>query len=239
MKTVLTSIITSIITVVVALFVVQAITGHGHMFSDDDHEKECIEHIKKECEKKCSSKEDAHHMMMERLAPAREKFETMLTEDEKATITAVREKFADVDHEKMCEEGKEKFQEQHKEDFDALLAIAGNHKEFLDEVHNKMHMTTKGHDGEVEKHACPEALKCKEATEKCKGEHKKVEGEQKDPEAEKKCKEAEAECKAECEKNFKIHFILMKEHCDHDHDHDHEHEHDEQGDQEHEEGDDD
>jgi hypothetical protein len=217
MKTVLTSIITSIITVVIALFVVYAITGDGEcMNSHQDHEKECTEHVNKDCEKKCSSKKDSHYKMMKYLAPAREKFETMLSDEEKTTISAVREKFEDVDHEKMCEEGKKKFMEQHKDDFEALNAIAENHKEFLDEVHAKMHMTAKGHEGEVKKEGCPEAKKCKEATEECKGEHKKA----KDPEAEKKCKEAEAKCNEECLKNFKIHFILMDYECDHEDDHD-------------------
>ena len=208
MKTVLTSIITSIITVVIALFVVHAIWGEGgYMFCDDNHEKECKEEVKKECEKKCDSKQDAHHMMMEKLEPIRAEFDTQLSDEEKATIEAIREKFEDIEHDEMCEEGKKKFMEQYKDDFEALHAIAANHKEYLDGVFAKVHMTSKGHEGEVKKDACPEVAKCKEATEKCKGEHTKAEA--KAPEAEKKCKEAEAECKAECENPFKIHFLLM------------------------------
>jgi hypothetical protein len=221
MKTVLTSIITSIITVVVALLVVNAIWGGGEcMYGDDEHEKACKEQVKKECEKKCESREDAHHMMMGKLQPIRAEFDTQLSDEERATIEAIREKFEDVDHEKMCEEGKKKFYEQHKADIEALLAIAGNHKEFLNGVHAKMHMSAKGHEGEVEKPGCPEAAKCKEATEKCKGEHAEAKPEPKE-EAEKKCAKAEAECKAECENTFKIHFLLMDDHDD-DEDYDHE-----------------
>ena len=61
---------------------------------------------------------------------------------------------------------------------------------------------------------CPEAAKCKEATEKCKGEQAKT------PEAKEKCEKAEAECKKECEEKlntFKIHFLLLDdEGCEHD-----------------------
>jgi len=218
MKTVLTSIITSLITVIIALFVVHAIMGDGKcMFSGEEHEKECTEHVKKACGDKPG---DAHEMMMVKLGHIRAEFETTLSDEEKATITAIREKFEDVDHEKMCAEGKEKFMEQHKADIDALLAIAENHKEFLDGVFTKVHAEKKceksGHGEVVKEHACPEAAKCKEATEKCKGEKKA-------PEAEAKCKEATEECKAECENTFKVHFLLMEEHvCDHDDDDDHE-----------------
>ena len=227
MKTVLTSIITSLITVIVALFVVHAIWGDGEcVFSDNDHEKECTEHVKKECDKKDAH---AHDMMMKKLAYIRVEFDAKLSDEEKTTIAAIREKFENLDHEEMCPEGHEKFMEEHKADFDALQAIADNHKEFLDGLFTKVHdakKCDKSEQGEVVKeHACPEAAKCKEATEKWKGEKKT-------PEAEAKCKKATAECKAACEKTFKIHFLLMEAHeCDHDDDDDaHEDEHDEDDD---------
>lgn len=230
MKTVLISIITSIITVIIALFIVHAVWGDGGcMFSEEEHEKECTEQVKKACDKKDSH---AHEMMMEKLESIRADFDAQLTDDEKATIAAIRDKFEDVDHEKMCAEGMAKFQEQHKDDIAALVAIADNHKEYLDGVFAKMHADKKcapADKGEVVKESgCPEAAKCKEATEKCKGEQKAPEAEAKCKETEAKCKEAEAKCQAECESTFKVHFLLMEEHDDEDDD-----------DDEHEEGDDD
>ena len=64
---------------------------------------------------------------------------------------------------------------------------------------------------------CPEANKCKEATEKCKGEVKKSETEAEAVKTEEamaettKCKKAKEECEKECFNTFKIHFLLMDE----------------------------
>ena len=218
MKTVLTSIITSIITVVIALFVVHAIWGDGEcMFSDNDDDKECTEQVKKGCcDKKQSNTAVTHEMMMEKLAPVRAEFDGELTDEEKATIAGIREKFEDVDHENMCPEGMAKFQEQYKDDIAALTAIADNHKEFLDGLYAKMHGDKKcaqaAEEGEVVKTGgCPEAKACGEATEKCKGEQKTPEAEAKCKEAEAKCKEAEAKCQLACENTFKVHFLLLDE----------------------------
>ena len=103
MKTVLTSIITSLITVIIALFVVHAIVGDGGcVFShDDDDKKECVEQKKECCDKKDHNKAEKHEMCMETLEPIRAEFETTLSDEEKATIAAIRENFGDDDHEKM------------------------------------------------------------------------------------------------------------------------------------------
>ena len=154
-------------------------------------------------------------------------FEEELSEAEKATISDIRAKFSEGDHENLCPEGMAKFQEQHKDDIAALVAIADNHKAFFDGMYAKMHSEEKCKDADVKKEeacpeaakckgekevkdaevkkeiACPEAAKCKEATEKCKGEKANT------PEAEAKCKEAEAACKSTCETTFKVHFLLM------------------------------
>lgn len=244
MKTVLTSIITSIITVVIALFVVHAIYGDGGcMFSHEDGEGSC-EKEKTECCDKDQHKGNAHCMMMEQLIPFRAEFEKQLTEEEKATIETIEDKFEEAEgegHEKLCPEGMAKFQEAHKEDIAALLAIANNHQQFFDDMMTKMHdkeMCEHAKEGEAvaKKHACPEAAKCKEATEKCKGEQakegeavaktaacpeaakckeatEKCKGEQAKTEAgAKECKEAKAECKKTCEgemNSFKVHFLIM------------------------------
>lgn len=201
MKTVLTSIITSIITVIVILFAVHAIWGGGEcVFNDDDHDRECKKVVKKECVKaECC----AHHeMMMEKMEAARAEFEATLSDEEKATIAGIREKFEGVDHEKMCPEGKAKFEEQYKEDLAALMAIADNHKDFFDGMHTKMHPETTDVKAVVEK-GCPEAAKCKDATEKCMDKTKEVK-------TEAECKKAEEECMKECLATFKIHFLLME-----------------------------
>ena len=207
MKTVLTSIITSIITVVIALFVVQYFCNDDKCDAayDDDHEKECQEHVKKDHEY-----HDGQGMCIADFAGHREEFDAQLSMEEKATIEAISEKFEDAHCEKMCPEGKKKFMEEHKADFEALLAIADNHKEYFDGLQAKMH----------EKHAkadavvtdkCPEAASCKEATEKCKGEAKEVE-----KKVEKECKEATEACEEECFNTFKIHFLLLDSECEHD-----------------------
>ncbi len=208
MKTVLTSIITSLITVIIALFVVYAIVGDGGCMlshDDDDDKKECVEQKKECCDHKQHSEAEKHEMCMEKLEPVRADFDAQLSDEEKATIEAIRDKFEDADHEDLCPEGMAKFQEQHKDDIAAVLAIADNHKEFFDEMFAKMHTKEAAIEGEVVKEdACPEAAKCKEATEKCKGEMKEVK-------EEKKCAEAEAKCEMECQNTFKVHFILMEQ----------------------------
>ncbi len=208
MKTVLTSIITSLITVIIALFVVHAILGDGGCMlshDDDDDEKECVEH------KTAHDKAEKHAMCMETLEPIRAEFETTLSDEEKATITAIRENSGDDEHENLGPEGMEKYMEQHKDDITALVAIADNHKEFFDGVFAKMHDKEHADDGEVVKeHACPEAAKCKEATEKCKGEKKTAEVAKKSEHAEEECKHAEEKCKSGCMNTFKVHFLLIE-----------------------------
>ena len=236
-KTLLTVIITLAV-VVGVLLVTHYVWGDGECIFGDDDKTECTKAEKKECcdkkheKKKCGDKEHSHAMMMEHLAPIRAEFDTQLNDEEKAVITGVREKFADVDHAKLCEEGKGKFMEEHKADFDALTVIADNHEEYFDGLFAKMHEEKEGckhdedgevhgdgegeghdndDDGEVKKpHECPEAEKCKDATEKCKGE-KTAEAEKKcDEEEVKKCKEAEEKCAQECANTFKIHFLLLE-----------------------------
>jgi hypothetical protein len=103
--------------------------------------------------------------------------------------------------------------EEHKADIDALMAIADNHKAYFDGFFAKMHDNKDckhAEDGEVVKESgCPEAAKCKDASEKCKGEQKTPETEAKCKEAEAKCKKQEAECKEACASTFKVHFLLM------------------------------
>lgn len=206
MKTVLTSIITSLITVIIALFVVHTIVGDGGCMlscDDDDDKKECVEHKKECCDKKHHDRAEKHAMCKETLEPIRAEFETALSDEEKATIAAIRENFGDDDHENLCPEGMEKYMKQHKDDITALVAIADNHKDFFDGVFAKMHEGEAKEDGEVKKEACPEAAKCKEATEKCKGEKKTAE-------VAEKSELAEGECKSECMSTFKVHFLLME-----------------------------
>ncbi len=206
MKTVLTSIITSLITVIIALFVVHAIVGDGGciLSHDNDDKKEC-------CVKKDHDKAEKHAMCKETLEPIRTEFETTLSDEEKATIAAIRENFGDEDHENLCPEGMEKYMEQHKDDIIALVTIADNHKEFFEGVFAKMHEKEHADEGEVVKeHACPEAAKYKEATEKCKGEKKTAEVAEKSEHAEDECKHAEEKCKSECMNTFKVHFLLME-----------------------------
>jgi len=230
MKTVLTSVITSIVTVIIVFFVIHAIWGGGECIFSDDHEEECTEHVKKDCDKKHhENASHSHEMMMKHLVPLRAEFEEQLSDEEKAAIEAIQDKFedADIDHKKMCEEGVTKFQEEYKDDIAALLAIAGNHQKFFDDRCAKMRATEKCEHAEgsaevvaegsadvvKDAHKCPEVAKCKEATEKCKGEEAKT------PEAKEKCEKAEAECKKECEEKlntFKIHFLLLdEEECKH------------------------
>ncbi|RLD37253.1 MAG: hypothetical protein DRI83_04220, partial [Bacteroidetes bacterium] len=141
MKTVLTSIITSIVTVIIVFFVIHAIWGGGECIFSDDHEEECTEYVKKDCDKKHhENASHSHEMMMKHLVPLRAEFDEQLSDEEKAAIEAIQAKFedADLDHEKMCAEGLEKFQEQYKDDIAALLAIAGNHQQFFDDWSAKM-----------------------------------------------------------------------------------------------------
>lgn len=214
MKTVLTSIITSIITVIVALLVVYAIWGDDDCKFNDDNDnyrKECAEKVKKD-----HNYRNEHAMCMEKFEDLREEFDAQLSQEEKETIEAISEKFEDAHCEEMCPEGKKKFMEEHKADFEALLAIADNHKEFFDGLYAEMH---KEHEktGVKAEDVCPEAKTCREATEKCKGETKEIE-KKADPEKtapaqaeEKKCKEAKEACEEACFDTFKIHFLLMDE----------------------------
>lgn len=237
-KTLLTIIITLAVAVGIVLLANAIWTDGGCIFSCDDktecskeEKKECCDkdHEKKECcdkkhdKKECCDKK--HGMICESYKPIRAEFDAELSDEEKATIATIKEKFADIDHTEMCPETEAKFMEEHKADFEALTAIADNHKEYFDEMMVKMHEKKKeeckheegeGHDdngdddGEVVKDKeCPEAHKCKDATEKCKGE-KTAEAEKKCEEEEaKKCKEAEEKCEKECLNTFKIHFLLL------------------------------
>ena len=216
MKTVLTSIITSIITVIIAMFIIHAVGGGGEcLFShDDDDDKECIERERKDCDKKHHKKDaDMHAMMMEKMKPMRIEFDEQLSDEEKTSINDIRASFGDADHTDLCPEGKEKFMDAHKADFETLLAIAENHKVYFGDIYSKMHDAHHDDaDADVDVkmgHKCPESEKCKEATHKCKGE-KTPEAEEKCKEAEvKKCKDAEETCEKECMHTFQVHFLLM------------------------------
>lgn len=223
MKKAVIFIIVALIAIAAFAFIANSLWGTGScIFGGEDEKTECCEkeEVKKSC---CDKKEgdDHHAKMMETLKPLRAEFEAELSEDEKAVIAEIQTKFADVDHTEMCPEGKEKFMQEHKADFEALTAIADNHKAYFDAMIEKMHAEEgegckhlegedkdKGHDDDGDVKAtdpskCPEAEKCKEATAKCKGE-KTAEAEKEYKEkAETKCKEAEkckdatAKCKGE------------------------------------------
>ena len=219
MKTVLTSIITSIITVIIVLAVV-------HYFCDDSCETTHEHKHKTECcdADKAHKHDDGHGCCAADLVQLRKEFDVQLSDEEKATIEAMREKFADVHCEKMCPEGKKKFMEEHKADFEALLAIADNYEGYFKSLKASMH---EGHEKvKSEAHKCPEAKTCKEATEKCKGEGEKTEKKVEKKAEGKECKEAKAKCE-ECFDTFKIHFLLMdtEKKCEHDHEHGHDHDH--------------
>jgi|GEM_PF-6049426 len=232
MKKTLLTIIITLAVVVGAVLIFHAIYGEGEcIFGDDDDKTECSKEEKEGCCDKKHAKK-SHGMLCDSFKPIRAEFDTQLSDDEKATIAGIKEKFAEIDHTEMCPEGKEKFMEEYKADFEALTAIADNHKEYFDEMLAKMHEKKKEEckheegekedhgeaeegeehddDGEVKKkEECPEAHKCKDATEKCKGE-KTAEAEEKCTEEElKKCKEAEKKCEQECLNTFKIHFLLL------------------------------
>jgi len=208
MKTVITSIITSIITVLIVLAIVHYFCDDDKCAHESDYKKACTEHVAKD-----HKHHEAHGMCMHKFEDIREGFDARLSDDEKATIEALREKFEDAHCEEMCPEGKKKFMEEHKADFAVLLAIADNHKEFFDGLYAKMHEGCKEHhadgkDMKTEAHKCPEAKTCREATEKCKGEPKKAES--------KECKEAKEKCEEECFNTFKIHFLLYDGDCEHE-----------------------
>ncbi|MDT8393525.1 MAG: hypothetical protein RQ761_06750 [Bacteroidales bacterium] len=221
-KTVITVIIT-LIAAAAIVFIAYSIWGEGKCFTDD-HEEECTEVIKKGgCDK--MNAEASHDKFMEGLMPARTEFDSKLSEEDKMIIAGIREKFAGIDHTKMCPQGKDKFMEENKADFDALTAIANNHKEYLDGLYAKMHARheeTCSHMGahkakaseetpseEVMANKCPEISNCKEATEKCQGEKIAEAEKEKCEELEKKCAKATEECEKECMNTFKIHFLLM------------------------------
>ena len=248
MKKILLTVIITLLVVTGILLLAHAIWGEGDcIFGDDDDKKECVKNEKHECgdkdydkKKACCDKEHAGHaLMMEELKTARVTFNEQLTDDEKVTIAGIKESFDDADHTKLCPEGKSKFMEEHKADFDALSAIAENHKDYLDGLYMKSHermlAECKEHltkvnddedddemeqeDGETAMKAaekCPEAKTCMEATEKCKGEMTKEkeekckeEVEKKCEEEKKKCEEMEMKCMKECSDTFKIHFLLL------------------------------
>lgn len=223
MKTVLTSILSSIVTVVFTLVIAGSMSGCAEGSGGQD--KECCEKEKTECcDKKHGESEKGHYgqeAMMKELIPFRAEFEKELSDEEKATIEDIEDKFEDdgEEHENLCPEGMAKFQEAHKDDIAALLTIANNHQKFFDDMMVKMHekgCCDKSKEGEAgaKKEACPEAKKCKEATEKCKGEQAKdgEDGAKKEacPEA-KKCKEATEKCKGE--KAAEGEAVAKKEAC--------------------------
>lgn len=238
-KTMKKTLLTVIITLLVAaalIFASHAIWGDGEcIFSNDDDKTECTQEEKEKCcdkehaKKECTEKKD-HGKLCDSFKPIRAEFDAELSDEEKATIAETKAKFEDIDHEEMCPEGKEKFMEEHKADFKELLAIADNHKGYFDDLHKKMqekhekeckheedgdegeHDEGDGHDDDAvakKGHECPEASKCKEATEKCKGEPEKEATKECKEKAEKECKEAKEECEKECMNTFLIHFLLL------------------------------
>ena len=239
-KTLLTIIITLAVAVGVVLLA-NSIWGDGGCIFGDKDKTECSEEEKDDCcdkevtKSECGDKdvkkseccdkdhaEKSNGVLCDSYKPVRAEFDTQLSDNEKATISEIKEKFAGIDHTEMCPESEAKFMDEHKADFEALTAIADNHKEYFEEMmaskhENKekecKHAEGEGHhkdDGEVVKgNECPETHNCKEATEKCKGE-KTVEEEKKcEEEVDKKCKEEKKKCKQECMNTFKIHFLLL------------------------------
>lgn len=221
-KTVITVIIT-LIAAAAIVFIVYLIRGEGNCFTDDQAE-EFTEVIKKGgCDK--MNAEAGYDKLMGGLMPARTEFDSKLSEEDKVIIAGIREKFAGIDHTKMCPHGKDKFMEENKADFNALTAIADNHKEYLDGLYAKMHARHEegcSHMGtdkakaseetpseEVLAARCPEISNCKEVTEKCKGEKTAEADKEKHEELERKCAKAIEECERECMNTFKIHFLLL------------------------------
>ncbi|MEN8225310.1 MAG: hypothetical protein ABFS05_08120 [Bacteroidota bacterium] len=230
------TLLTIIITLVVAaglLFASHVIWGEGHCIFDDDDKAECTPKEKKEC---CDKKHDAdaHAEILAYLQPLRLEFDTILNDEEKDLIAGIKEKIGNEDYTKDCQEGHKKFREEHKADFEALTAIAENHKEYFDDLLAKLkehHKEGCKHDdeeegedndesegeeddddkeGEVSRHhKCPEVHKCKDAKEKCKGVPSEEAKKKCTEEELKKCKEAEAKCDQECEHNFRVHFLLL------------------------------
>jgi len=229
MKKTLLTIIITLIAAALVIFLAHSIWGEGEcIFGDDDDKTECTKEEKKGCCDKKHEKE-SHGMLCESFKPIRAEFDAELSDDEKAVIAGIKEKFAEVDHTELCADSKKKFMEEHKADFEALTAIADNHKDYFDDLIAKMQEAKKeeckheegdghDHDGEVKKvEECPEAKKCKDATEKCKGEKtaeaekeckEKAEKECKEH-AKKECKESKEECEKQCLNTFKIHFLLL------------------------------
>ena len=202
MKTVLISIITTIVTLILALLVIHLFWGEGCILSDDDHDKECTE----KTEKKCIKKEPAHGFCMEKIEELRGDLEAKLTDEEKETITAMREKFDDDGHKKMNREEMTAYMAEHKEDIEAILVIADKHKDYIEGIYTKIHDSKPKM---LAHHKCPEMIKCKKAQKKEIAE---------DSEFEMKCKKAEEECRIECVTTFKVHFLLMDEHLEDDED---------------------
>lgn len=232
MKKTLITVIITLIAVALLAFIANSIWGNGScIFTQEEEKKECVKEEKKACCDKKDS-EDRHAKMMESLKPARKAFEAELSEEEKVVISGIMEKFGDVDHSKMCPEGEEKFMQEYKEDFKALLLIAENHKAYFDELIAGMHKEgcckhqdkkkaeAGGHhaagggtEGEVKSgdiSKCPEASKCKDATAKCKGEKTEAGEKECKEKADKECKEAKTKCEQKCLNTFKIHFLLLE-----------------------------
>jgi hypothetical protein len=230
MKKTLITVVITLIVAALAVFSFNAIWGDGCMLDDDD--KECTHAVKKEscdkAEKACCDKKkvtEHHDMMMEKLRPIRAEFNDELDEEEKMMIAGIQEKFEGVDHTKLCPDGQKKFMEEHQADFNALKQIAARHAEYLDGLYSKMHKEmgecceknmSSMKDKEADEPAkmahagCPEAQKCKDATEKCKGEKEVKAKEECKEKAEKECKEATEKCQQECMNTFKTHFLLLE-----------------------------
>jgi len=212
MKTVVTSIITSVVTVIVTLLIVYTVWGDCP--NKEGEIRGCKEYVKSDCGSKVASKMPDCKMDMEKLQSARTDFNTELSEEEISSINTIREKFGNVDHEKLCPEGMEKFREEHSGDIAVLTAIAENHKESLEKIYAGVHKSTPC-PGEtktaeaVKDSGCPEMAACKEATEKCKGSAEKPVSEKKCEEAKAKCEKDIEKCKAECRNTFYIHFLLL------------------------------
>lgn len=154
-------------------------------------------------------------MDMEKLQSVRTDFNAELSDEEISSINTIREKFGDVDHEKLCPEGMEKFREQHRDDIAVLMAIADNHREPLEKIYAGAHKSTPC-PGEpktaeaVKDSGCPEMAACKEATEKCKGTAETPVSEKKCEQAMAKCEKDLEKCKLECRNTFYIHFLLLE-----------------------------
>ena len=138
-KTILVSALTAIITVLLAFVVI-------HFVCDDCNEEECEQHeifISKHTGHGGDFAWHGDHSMgcagmSDECKEFRAEFDTKLSDEERATIAKVKERF-EAFKENAELEDHEQLMKDHKADFEALEAIAENHKESLDAIMAKCH----------------------------------------------------------------------------------------------------